>query len=73
MKPTEADMFAGHAMFVGLISMLTGSTDPQELKIISDRIYERGRNILGNPMENNENTSAREFQTAAFPPLSRRR
>jgi len=65
LKPTEADMLAEHPMFIGLIAMLTGSSDLQEIQIISRRLYRHGRDILGITSENRKNTTAREFQTAA--------
>jgi hypothetical protein len=34
-------------MFIGLISMLTGATDLEEIKSIGRRLHERGMNILG--------------------------
>jgi hypothetical protein len=47
MKPTEADTLAQNPMFIGLISMLTGSTDLEMIRIVSRRLYDRGRDILG--------------------------
>jgi len=46
-KPGEADILAENPLFVGLISMLTGSNDLDEIKIVSRRLYERGRGLLG--------------------------
>ena len=47
LKPTEADMMAKHPIFIGLLSMLTGSSDLQELQAVSRRLYERGRDLFG--------------------------
>ena len=46
-KPSEADWIVASPMFIGLISMLTGSTDLGEIKAVSRRLHERGMNILG--------------------------
>ena len=46
-KPTEADLHAEHPMFIGLISMLTGLTDLEDIRPVFRRLCERGRNILG--------------------------
>ena len=46
-KLTEADWYAEHPMIIGLISMLTGSTDLEEIKTVCRKLGERGRNILG--------------------------
>ena len=48
-KPTEADWYAQQPMFIGLISMLTGLTDLEDIKGVCRGLYERGRNILGHP------------------------
>lgn len=47
LKPTEADWNAENPTAVGLISMLTGSGDMEEIKTVIRRLYERGTNILG--------------------------
>ena len=47
LKPTEADMLAKNPMFIGLLSMMTGSTGSEELKTVYRRLYERGRDTLG--------------------------
>jgi hypothetical protein len=46
-KPTEADMIANHPLMIGLISMLTGSTDLQDIATTARQLYQRGRDILG--------------------------
>jgi len=46
-KPPEATILQEHPMFMGLLSMLTGSSDLQQLKIMAGRLAERGRDILG--------------------------
>jgi hypothetical protein len=46
-KPTEADWHPEHPRFIGLISMLTGLTDLEDIKALCRKICERGRNILG--------------------------
>ena len=38
-------------MFIGLILMLTGSTDLEDIKAVCRRLCERGRNILGHRLE----------------------
>ena len=48
-KPTEAVITPEHPIFIGLVSMLTGSTDLRDIKIVCHRLYERGRDILGLP------------------------
>ena len=40
-------MMAKHPIFIGLLSMLTGSSDLQELQAVSRRLYERGRDLFG--------------------------
>jgi len=61
-KPTEADLLAEHPALIGLLSMLTGSSDLQELKIVFRRLSDRGRDILGFSHE----MLGAEFQTARF-------
>ena len=55
LKPSEADMLAEHSMFIGLIAMLTGSSDHQEIQSFSSRLYRRGCDILGSVAENRKN------------------
>lgn len=45
--------------------MLTGSSDLDEIQIISRRLYDRGRDILGITSQEIEKGAVREFQTAA--------
>jgi hypothetical protein len=45
--PTEAAWNTDHPAFIGLISMITGSADLEEIRRISQRLSEQGRNILG--------------------------
>ena len=47
MKPTEADWNAENPVVVGLISMLTGTEDLQDIRTIIGRLHQRGSNILG--------------------------
>ena len=47
MKPREADMHLENPLFIGLISMLTGSTDLEEIQAVGRKLYQRGCNILG--------------------------
>jgi hypothetical protein len=61
-KPTEADLLAEHPALIGLLSMLTGSSDLQELKIVFRRLSDCGRDILGFSHEMFD----AEFQTARF-------
>jgi len=65
LKPTEADMLTEQPLFIGLLSMLTGSSDLQELQAVARRLHERGRDILGITSENRKMSIAQEFQTAA--------
>ena len=46
-KPTEADWPAAYPMFIGLISMITGLTDLEDIKAVCRNLHERGANILG--------------------------
>src|SRR6266849_2960020 len=46
-KPTEAGWPSDHPMLIGLISMWTGSMDLEEIRMVSRRLYERGRDLLG--------------------------
>ena len=46
-KPSEAVWHTESPMFIGLISMLTGSTDLEDIKAVCRRLNERGSNILG--------------------------
>jgi hypothetical protein len=46
-KPTEADWHVKDPMFIGLILMLTGSTNVEDIQAVCRRLQERGRNILG--------------------------
>jgi hypothetical protein len=64
LKPTEADILAKHPMFIGLLSMLTGSSDLQELQAVSRRLHDRGRDILGISAETIKKSIALDFQTA---------
>jgi hypothetical protein len=48
-------MLAEHSMFIGLIAMLTGSSDHQEIQSFSSRLYRRGCDILGSVAENRKN------------------
>jgi hypothetical protein len=48
-------MLAEHPMFIGLIAMLTGSSDLQEIQSISRRLNRRGRDILGSVAESRKN------------------
>ena len=65
LKPTEADMLAEQPLFIGLLSMLTGSSDLQELQTIARRLRDHGRDILGITSENRKMPTTQEFQTAA--------
>lgn len=47
MKPSEADIYLDNPLFIGLISMITGSTDLEEIRQVARQAYQRGRNILG--------------------------
>jgi hypothetical protein len=47
LKPTEADLLAENPTFIGLISLLTGSSDLQEIQITARRLYRRGSDIPG--------------------------
>ena len=46
-KPTEADWIVASPMFIGLISMLIGSTDLKDIQAAGRRLSERGVHILG--------------------------
>ncbi len=60
-KPTEADKLAEHPLFIGLISMLTGSSDREEIETICRRLHDRGRNILSLRSEISGIRTPREF------------
>jgi len=51
-------MLAENPTFIGLIAMLTGSSDLQEIQIISRRLHRRSRDILGLAAENRKNGSS---------------
>ena len=43
----EATMLLANPTFIGLLSMLTGSSDLEQLQTVARRLAERGRDILG--------------------------
>ena len=47
MKPSEAEIHLQNPLFIGLISLITGSTDLEEIQQVARQAYQRGRNILG--------------------------
>jgi hypothetical protein len=55
LKPTEADLLAENPTFIGLISLLTGSSDLQEIQITARRLYRRGSDILGTAAKTHKN------------------
>jgi hypothetical protein len=46
-KPSEAAIHLQNPLFIGLISMITGSTDLEEIQQVARKAYQQGRNILG--------------------------
>ena len=58
-KPGEAAIPLQNPLFIGLISMLTGSTDLEEIQNVARRAYQQGCNILGLGM-GSESTSCLE-------------
>ena len=82
----EAVLTLKHPLIYGLVSMWLGSHDKNDIEAVIRRLLATGRDILNPPTVTNsaatnaqnlipliQSPSIRDFQTAAFPPRSRRR